>query len=71
MINYKTNEEIELMRQSCLLVGDAIAEIAKLIKPGVTTLQLEYSCRRIYKRAMGLFLLLKIIMDFLMHVAYR
>ena len=41
MINYKTPEEVELMRQSCLLVGDAIAEVAKLIKPGVTTLQLD------------------------------
>lgn len=41
MINYKTSEEIELMRQSCLLVGDTIAEVAKLIKPGVTTLQLD------------------------------
>ena len=41
MINYKTSAEIELMRQSCLLVGEALAEIAKLIKPGITTLQLD------------------------------
>lgn len=41
MINYKTSEEIELMRQSCLMVGDAIAEVAKLIKPGVSTLELD------------------------------
>jgi methionyl aminopeptidase len=41
MINYKTSEEIELMRQSCLLVGDTIAEVAKHIKPGVSTLQLD------------------------------
>jgi methionyl aminopeptidase len=41
MINYKTAEEIELMRQSCLLVGDTIAEVAKYIKPGVTTLELD------------------------------
>jgi methionyl aminopeptidase len=41
MINYKSPAEIELMRQSCLLVGEALAEIAKLIKPGVTTLQLD------------------------------
>ena len=41
MISYKTSEEIELMRHSCLLVGDTIAEVAKLIKPGVSTLQLD------------------------------
>jgi len=41
LINYKTSAEIELMRQSCLLVGEALAEIAKLIKPGITTLQLD------------------------------
>ncbi len=38
---YKTEHEIELIRQSCLLVGDTIAEVAALIKPGVTTLQLN------------------------------
>ena len=37
MIYYKTQSEIELMRHSALLVGKAIAEVAKLIKPGVTT----------------------------------
>ena len=41
MANYKTSEEVELMRQSALLVGDAIAEAARLIKPGVTTIQLN------------------------------
>jgi methionyl aminopeptidase len=41
MINYKTSEEIELIRQSCLLVGDTIAELAKILKPGVTTAQLD------------------------------
>ena len=41
MIKYKTAEEVELIRQSCLMVGDAIAEVAKIIKPGATTLQLN------------------------------
>lgn len=41
MINYKTSEEIEVMRQSCLLVGDTIAEVAKLIRPGITTMELD------------------------------
>ncbi len=37
MIYYKTPDEIELMRHSSLMVGDTIAEVAKAIKPGVTT----------------------------------
>lgn len=41
MIHYKTAAEIELIRSSCLLVGDTIATVAALIKPGVTTLQLD------------------------------
>jgi methionyl aminopeptidase len=40
-IIYKTNEEIELLRLSSLLVGKTLAEVAKLIKPGVTSLQLD------------------------------
>jgi methionyl aminopeptidase len=41
MIFLKTEEEIELLRQSNLLVGKTLAEVAKLIKPGVTTAQLD------------------------------
>ena len=41
MIYYKTEEEIELIRESSLLVGKTLAELAKAIKPGVTTLQLD------------------------------
>lgn len=41
MIHYKTKEEIEIMRHSCLLVGKAHAEIAKIIKPGISTLQIN------------------------------
>ena len=41
MIYYKTEAEIELIRQSALLVGKAIAEVAKLLKPGITTAALE------------------------------
>lgn len=38
---YKTKEEIELIRVSSLLVGKALAEVAKVIKPGITTLSLD------------------------------
>jgi methionyl aminopeptidase len=41
MITYKTFAEVEQMRQSCLLVGDTIAELAKIIKPGITTMLLD------------------------------
>ena len=41
MIFLKTDDEIELLRQSNLLVGRTLAEVAKLIKPGVTTKQLD------------------------------
>ena len=41
MIFLKTDDEIELLRQSNLLVGRTLAEVAKLIKPGVTTLELD------------------------------
>ena len=41
MIIYKTKEETELIRESCLLVNNTIAEIAKHVKPGVSTLYLN------------------------------
>ena len=41
MIIPKTAEEIELMRESALLVSKTLGEIAKVIKPGVTTLELD------------------------------
>jgi methionyl aminopeptidase len=41
MIYYKTNEEIEKIRVSSLLVARALAEVAKIIRPGVTSLELD------------------------------
>ncbi|MEO6288597.1 MAG: type I methionyl aminopeptidase [Ginsengibacter sp.] len=41
MINYKNQEEVEFIRQNCLLVNDTIAEVGKIIKPGVSTLMLN------------------------------
>ena len=41
MIHFKTKEEIELIRVSSLLVGDTLAEVAALIKPGVKTIELD------------------------------
>ena len=41
MIYLKTNEEIELLRENNILVSQALAEVAKHIKPGVTTKELD------------------------------
>lgn len=41
MIIAKTKEEIELMREAALVVSKTLGEVAKAIKPGVTTLQLD------------------------------
>ena len=37
----KTPDEINAIRKSSLLVGKTLAEIAKIVEPGVTTLQLD------------------------------
>jgi len=41
MIPIKTEGEIELQRESSLLVGKTLAEVAKHIRPGVKTLELD------------------------------
>lgn len=41
MIKIKTRDEIELMRESALIVSKTLGEIAKIIKPGISTLELD------------------------------
>jgi methionyl aminopeptidase len=41
MIHYKNNEEIEVMRESALLVSKTLTEVAKILKPGITTLSID------------------------------
>ncbi|MFC2175442.1 type I methionyl aminopeptidase [Bacteroidota bacterium] len=41
MATLKTREQIELMRESALVVSRALGEVAKCIKPGVTPLELD------------------------------
>lgn len=41
MIFLKTDEEVELMRESNILLGKTYAEVAKAIRPGVSTAQLD------------------------------
>ena len=41
MIKYKSKEEIELMREAALVVSKTLGMLAKMIKPGVTPLELD------------------------------
>jgi len=41
MLIYRTEEEIEILRKNNLLVSKTLAEVAKLIQPGLTTLDLD------------------------------
>jgi methionyl aminopeptidase len=41
MIHYKTPAEIALMRDSALLVSRTLTEVAAILKPGMTTMQLD------------------------------
>jgi methionyl aminopeptidase len=41
MLYYKTQEEVELIRESSLLISKTLALLAKEIKPGITTLALD------------------------------
>ena len=41
MIDYKTAEDIEQIRQSCLLVSKTLAHVASILKPGITGKQID------------------------------
>ena len=41
MIHYKTGEEIEIIKESAQILGKAHAEVAKLIKPGAKTSDMD------------------------------
>jgi methionyl aminopeptidase len=38
---YKTDEEIELIRESCLLVSKTLAEVAKVLVPGTSGIKID------------------------------
>jgi len=44
MINYKTEEEIEIMKESCQLAAEVLIMIESYVKPGVTTERLDQIC---------------------------
>jgi methionyl aminopeptidase len=41
MIIYKTNEDVEQMRSSALLVSKTLSEVAKVLKPGINSLFID------------------------------
>ena len=41
MIHIKTNAEVELIRESSLLVSATLSEVAAFLKPGITTLEID------------------------------
>jgi len=41
VIHYKSNEELEIIRESGKILGKAHAEIAKIIRPGIKTSELD------------------------------
>lgn len=41
MLHLKTAEQIELLRSSNMLVSHTLAELAKIIRPGITTIELD------------------------------
>ncbi len=41
MIYLKTREEIELIRESCLIVSGALTEVGKALRPGITGRQID------------------------------
>lgn len=49
MIFYKTAEEIELIRQSCLLVCKALAHVGSIIKPGITGEQIDKEAEQLIR----------------------
>jgi len=44
LIYYKTDAEIALMKQAALLVSQTLTEVAKVLKPGITTMDIDKLC---------------------------
>ncbi len=49
MIYYKTEEEIELIRESCLLVCKALAHVGSIIKPGISGEQIDREAEQLIR----------------------
>lgn len=49
LVYYKTEAEIALMKKAATLVSKTLTEVAKILKPGVTTLQIDKLCAEFVK----------------------
>ena len=49
MIHIKTEEQIGLMREAALLVSKTLTEVATILKPGMTTLDIDQFCMNYVK----------------------
>ena len=49
MVYYKTAEEIEFLRESCLIVCKALAHVAEIIKPGLTGLDIDKAAETVIR----------------------
>lgn len=49
MIFYKTDEEIELIRQSCLLVCKALAHVGSMIRPGLSGADIDKAAEELIR----------------------
>ena len=49
MILYKTEAQVALMKEAAILVSKTLAEVAKVLKAGMTTMQLDKLCNEFVK----------------------
>ena len=49
MIHIKTEEQVGLMKEAALLVSKTLTEVAKILKPGMTTLDIDQFCMNYVK----------------------
>jgi methionyl aminopeptidase len=49
MIFYKTEEEIELIRESCLLVCKALAHVGSIIRPGISGAEIDRAAEELIR----------------------
>ena len=51
MIYYKTDEEVELIRENCLLVSKALTHVASAIKPGIQAIKVDKEAEELIRDA--------------------
>lgn len=49
MIHLKSAEEVELIRENCLIVSQALTRVAEILKPGITGLEIDKAATEVIK----------------------